>query len=122
MSQWTVDEIPDLRYGLPSFSLAPDSYSPPQRQNHTRDRRERWYRILYIQGAERSGSYVQELTPSWQALLEKNAKVYIASRDSEKTTNALANLKKETGHDAILIPIDLTDLHSVRRAAETFLQ
>ena len=55
-------------------------------------------------------------------MLLKNAKVYVASRDSEKSHEAIKKLKEETGKDAILIPLDLSDLHQVRKAAEDFLR
>ena len=55
-------------------------------------------------------------------MLLKNAKVYVASRDSEKSHEAIKKLKEETGKDAFLIPLDLSDLHQVRKAAEDFLR
>lgn len=58
---------------------------------------------------------------SCQKMLEKNAKVYVAARDSEKSREAIKKLKEETGKDAFLIPLDLSDLHQVRKAAEDFL-
>jgi retinol dehydrogenase-12 len=56
-----------------------------------------------------------------QMLLEHNAKVYVASRDSQKSHDAIKNLKEETGKEAILLPVDLSDLRNVRKAADTFL-
>ncbi|PVF97112.1 NAD(P)-binding protein [Serendipita vermifera] len=53
--------------------------------------------------------------------LIKNAKLYIGARDSQKTKDALARLKEETGKEAILLPLDLGDLHGVRKSAESFL-
>lgn len=55
-------------------------------------------------------------------MLEKNAKVYIAARDSPKSQDALKRLKEETGKEAYLLPLDLSDLHQVRKAAEDFLR
>lgn len=58
-----------------------------------------------------------------QELLVKNAKVYIASRQSQKSLDAVEALKKETGKETItLIPLDLSDLHSVRKSAEDLLR
>ncbi|KAJ7205901.1 hypothetical protein C8J57DRAFT_1404980, partial [Mycena rebaudengoi] len=55
-------------------------------------------------------------------LLAKNAKVYLAARSAEKAANAIDSLEEEIKRrGAIFIPLDLADLHSVRRAAETFL-
>ncbi|PVF97113.1 NAD(P)-binding protein [Serendipita vermifera] len=53
--------------------------------------------------------------------LLKNAKLYIGARDSQKTKDALAQLKEETGREPIHLPLELEDLHAVRKAAETFL-
>jgi short-subunit dehydrogenase len=57
-----------------------------------------------------------------QKFLEKNAKVYMAARSSQKTTDALKHLKEETGRDVALLPMDLSDLHSVRAAADLFMR
>ncbi|KIM19728.1 hypothetical protein M408DRAFT_30977 [Serendipita vermifera MAFF 305830] len=56
-----------------------------------------------------------------QELLRKNAKVYIGARDSGKSRDAIRQLKEETGKEATLIPLDLSDLRQVRKAAEDFL-
>jgi retinol dehydrogenase 12 len=55
-----------------------------------------------------------------QALLRKNAKVYMASRSQERAEIAIANLKNETGKEAIFLQLDLSNLASVRKAAEEF--
>ncbi|KAJ7751746.1 NAD(P)-binding protein [Mycena maculata] len=54
-------------------------------------------------------------------LLLKNAKVYLAARSLEKATAAINRLENETKKTAIFIQLDLADLPSVRKAAETFL-
>ncbi|KAF7374122.1 Short-chain dehydrogenase/reductase family protein [Mycena sanguinolenta] len=55
-------------------------------------------------------------------LLLKNAKVYLAARSADKATAAIKRLETETRKPpAIFLQLDLADLHSVRRAAETFL-
>ncbi len=54
--------------------------------------------------------------------MNKNAKVYMGARDSEKSRTAIKQLKEETGKDIIFIPLDLSDLHQVRKAAESFLR
>ncbi len=53
-------------------------------------------------------------------VVTKNAKVYMASRSRSKAEAAIADLEKETGKKAIFLEIDLADLASVKRAAETF--
>ncbi|KAJ7036978.1 NAD-P-binding protein [Mycena alexandri] len=54
-------------------------------------------------------------------LLLKNAKVYLAARSPEKATAAIKRLEEETKKSAIFLQLDLADLPTVRRAAETFL-
>ncbi|KAJ6577018.1 NAD-P-binding protein [Mycena vulgaris] len=54
-------------------------------------------------------------------LLLKDAKVYLAARSPEKAAVAIKKLEQETKKSAIFIQLDLADLQSVRKAAETFL-
>ena len=56
-----------------------------------------------------------------QALLEHNAKVYLAARTATKANAAIADLKNETGKEAIFLQLDLADLTAVRKSAEEFL-
>ena len=53
-------------------------------------------------------------------LLRKNAKVYMASRNKAKADEAIAELKNETGNEALFLELDLADLNSVKRAVEEF--
>lgn len=55
-------------------------------------------------------------------LLERNAKVYMASRSKDKATEAISRLKDETGKEAIFLELDLGSLASVRKAAQEFLR
>jgi len=57
-----------------------------------------------------------------KALLEHNAKVYIAARSEEKAKAAITDLKSQTGKEAELLLVDLADLHSIKRAANEFTQ
>ncbi|KAI0032686.1 hypothetical protein K488DRAFT_49359 [Vararia minispora EC-137] len=57
-----------------------------------------------------------------KALLSHGAKVYIASRTVEKTKAAIEDLKQATGREAIFLQLDLSDLVSVKKAAEVFLR
>lgn len=57
-----------------------------------------------------------------QALLAKNAKVYIATRNKEKSLAAIEELRKATGKEAMFLPLDLADLKHVKVAAEEFLR
>ncbi|EKM50635.1 uncharacterized protein PHACADRAFT_264008 [Phanerochaete carnosa HHB-10118-sp] len=56
-----------------------------------------------------------------KALLEHNAKVYLAARSKEKAEKAIADLKECTGKEAIWLELDLASLKSVRGAAQEFL-
>ncbi|KAB5588886.1 hypothetical protein CTheo_7672 [Ceratobasidium theobromae] len=56
-----------------------------------------------------------------KALLNKNAKVYLAARNKSKADEAIERLKRETGGKApIFLELNLADLASVRKAAEEF--
>ncbi|KAF7365124.1 NAD(P)-binding protein [Mycena venus] len=57
-----------------------------------------------------------------KALLQHNAKVYIAARSEEKAKDAIKDLKSQTGKEAELLLVDLADLHSIKRAASEFTQ
>ncbi|RPD56672.1 NAD(P)-binding protein [Lentinus tigrinus ALCF2SS1-7] len=56
-----------------------------------------------------------------KALLQHNAKVYVAGRSKEKAEKAIAALKQETSKDAIFLELNLASLASVKRTAEEFL-
>ena len=55
-----------------------------------------------------------------KGLLRKNAKVYMASRNRMKADEAIAELKNETGNEALFLELDLADLNSVQCAVEEF--
>ncbi|KAJ2929759.1 hypothetical protein H1R20_g7320, partial [Candolleomyces eurysporus] len=57
-----------------------------------------------------------------KALLNHNAKVYIAARSQEKTEKAIQDLKNETGKEAIFLKLDLASLKAIKAAAEEFLR
>ena len=56
-----------------------------------------------------------------QALLNKNATVYLAARNEQKASVAIEELEMETGKTAHYLHLDLASLKSVKAAAETFL-
>jgi retinol dehydrogenase-12 len=56
-----------------------------------------------------------------KALLNHNAKVYLAARSATKAKAAIAELKDQTGKEANFLQLDLSDLPSVRKSAEEFL-
>ncbi|KIM25453.1 hypothetical protein M408DRAFT_331200 [Serendipita vermifera MAFF 305830] len=74
-------------------------------------------KIVFVTGGNGGIGYV-----SCKEMLRKNAKVYVGARDSDKSRDAIKRLREETGKDPILISLDLSDLHQVRKAAEQFLQ
>jgi len=53
-------------------------------------------------------------------LLKKNAKVYMASRTKARADQAIAELKADTGKEAIFLELDLANLDQVTRAAHEF--
>lgn len=56
-------------------------------------------------------------------LLSKGAKVYIATRSKEKSEAVIEELKRETGKESIFyLKLDLSDLVSVKTAAEEFIK
>ncbi|KDQ11790.1 hypothetical protein BOTBODRAFT_35039 [Botryobasidium botryosum FD-172 SS1] len=55
-----------------------------------------------------------------RALLSKNAKVYMASRSKSKADDAIAELKEATGKEAVFLLLDLANLSSIEKSAETF--
>ena len=57
-----------------------------------------------------------------QALLSKNAKVNMACRSRQRAEEAIVDLKKQTGKEAIFLELDLASLKSVKSSAETFLR
>ncbi|TFK24389.1 NAD(P)-binding protein [Coprinopsis marcescibilis] len=56
-----------------------------------------------------------------KALLNHNAKVYLAARNPEKAEQAIKDLKEETGKEAVFLKLDLSDLKSVKSSAEEFI-
>ena len=56
-----------------------------------------------------------------KVLLSHNAKVYVAARSVSKANAAIAELKAETGKEAIFLPLDLSDIPAVRKSAKEFL-
>ncbi len=52
--------------------------------------------------------------------MNRNAKVYMASRSREKAESAIADLATESGKRAIFLELDLADFASVKKAAQVF--
>ena len=56
-----------------------------------------------------------------RALLQRNATVYMASRNRDAAFAAIKELKDDTGKAARFLHLDLISIHSIRRAAHEFL-
>ncbi|KAI0687004.1 NAD(P)-binding protein [Earliella scabrosa] len=56
-----------------------------------------------------------------KALLQHNAKVYLAARSKQKAEAAIASLKQETGKEALFLELDLSSLAAIKKATEQFL-
>ncbi|KAH8981077.1 NAD(P)-binding protein [Lactarius akahatsu] len=54
-------------------------------------------------------------------LLAHNAKVYLAARSAQRANEAIAELKNETGKEAIFLQLDLADIPAIRKSAQEFL-
>ncbi|EJU00112.1 NADP-binding protein [Dacryopinax primogenitus] len=54
-------------------------------------------------------------------LLLKNAKVYLFCRSESKALAAIADLKQQTGKEALFVSCDLSDLSAIKACAEEFL-
>jgi len=72
-------------------------------------------KVMIVTGANTGVGY-----ETAKALLLHNAKVYIAARSLEKSTEAIKKLKAETNKDAIFLKLDLASLKAVKTAAEEF--
>ncbi|KAG8214670.1 hypothetical protein J3R82DRAFT_9748 [Butyriboletus roseoflavus] len=57
-----------------------------------------------------------------KALLQHNAKVYVAARDQARSESAIQDLKTITGKEAVFLKLDLGNLGAVKVAAEEFLR
>jgi len=68
------------------------------------------------------GTVCRRVNTGGQALLEHNAKVYLAARNKRKAELAIEELRRQTGKEAIFLELNLADLGSVKAAAEEFLR
>jgi retinol dehydrogenase-12 len=73
-------------------------------------------RVAFITGANTGIGLVTA-----RELARAGARVFIACRSQARGQEASAAIKQATGKDVTLIALDLSDLSSVHRAAETFL-
>ncbi|KJA25648.1 hypothetical protein HYPSUDRAFT_134827 [Hypholoma sublateritium FD-334 SS-4] len=88
---------------------------PPKSNFHPDDIPDLTGKVIIVTGA--SSGIGRETA---KALLDHNAKVYIATYNADKAANTISELKEETGNEAIFIKLDLADLKSIKAAAEEF--
>ncbi|KAJ7456003.1 NAD(P)-binding protein [Mycena galericulata] len=98
-----------------TFSLLGQFY-PPKPKWWQKDIPDLTGKVMIVTGTSSAS-----LHETVKALLQHNAKVYIAARGREDTERVIQELNKKTGRTAIFVELDLADLASVRHAAEDFL-
>ncbi|KAJ7031133.1 NAD-P-binding protein [Mycena alexandri] len=77
-------------------------------------------KVMLITGGYSGIGY--ETTKASAELLAHGAKVYIAGRSQTRADNAIIELREATGKtDVHFLELDLADLQSVKKAAETYL-
>ncbi|GJJ12869.1 hypothetical protein Clacol_007115 [Clathrus columnatus] len=96
------------------FSVIDQNY-PPKAKWSVNDIPDLSSKITIVTGGSSGLGY-----ETAKALLSHNATVYLACRDSKKTTSVIEKLKQETGKTAIFLELDLASLGSVKNAAEIF--
>ncbi|OBZ73573.1 hypothetical protein A0H81_06418 [Grifola frondosa] len=98
-------------------NLAPlQSFSPPKPKFSTDQIPDLTGRVMIV-----TGGYAGVGKETVKALLQHNAKVYIAARNRQKATEAIADLKAQTGQAALFLELDLADLAAVQKSAQEFL-
>ncbi|KAF7360800.1 Cytochrome P450 [Mycena venus] len=99
------------------LSVIDQNFFPPKATWTTADVPDLSSRVVLVTGGN-SGIGLETA----KVLLRHNAKVYIACRSIPKGEAAIAALEKETGKLAILLPLDLSSLDSIKQAATEFNQ
>ena len=109
--QWDVDKMPDLQGDVAIVT-----------GGNTGIGKETCKVLVISSRSVESPDFIAEALIWNQALLNKNAKVYLAARNEQKAFAAIEELEKETGKKAHYLRLDLASLKSVKASAETFLR
>ncbi|KAF5350745.1 hypothetical protein D9758_010401 [Tetrapyrgos nigripes] len=96
-------------------SVIDTEFYPPEPKWSTNDIPDLTGKVMIVTGAN-TGIGKETL----KALLEHNAKVYLAARNQAKAEAAIEDIRQKTGKEAIWLKLDLSDLKSVKAAAEEF--
>lgn len=124
-SKFAVDDIPNLEGKVAIVTGATSGKHCPLSSTDLHINEVHRYREGNGEGATALGRCpwmcsLVAANSSWQALLSHNATVYIGARSIEKGERTLEDLKLETGRDGVLLELDLSNLASVKKAAEVF--
>ncbi|KAG6331483.1 hypothetical protein ID866_7607 [Astraeus odoratus] len=99
-----------------AYSLAKELWFPPAPTVTIEDIPDMTGKVVLITGA--NAGIGKETA---RVLLTKNAKVWIACRDTARGEAALKDLKESTGREAQLLKLNLANLRSIKQAVEEFL-
>ncbi|KAJ7211586.1 hypothetical protein GGX14DRAFT_362564 [Mycena pura] len=97
------------------LSVIDQNFFPPKATWTTADVPDLSSRVTLVTGANSGLGF-----ETAKVLLRHNAKVYVACRSISKGEAARATLKNETGKEAILLPLGLSSLDSIKQAAAEF--
>ncbi|KAF7307309.1 hypothetical protein MIND_00524900 [Mycena indigotica] len=100
---------------LPPMGSTWSQFFPPKATFTTKDIPDLTGQVMLVTGG--NSGIGKEIV---KALLERNAKVYLAARNPENAKSAIADLKAETGREAEFLEVDLANLPSIKRAAQEF--
>ncbi|KAG8978250.1 hypothetical protein FRB90_008534, partial [Tulasnella sp. 427] len=98
------------------MGLINEVFPPKSKFDPTRDIPDLSDKVIIVTGGN-TGIGKQTI----QALLSKNAKVYMAARSRNKAEAAIADLKESTGKEALFLQLDLASLDSVTKSAKEFM-
>ncbi|KAF9055052.1 NAD(P)-binding protein [Hymenopellis radicata] len=99
-----------------AVAIFKESFPPSPKYAPSKDMPDLTGKVVIVTGANTGVGY-----ETVKALLEHNAKVYLAARSQDKALAAIEKLKSETGgKEAIFLRLDLASLADIKRSAEEF--